>query len=111
MRVEKLQIDAVLVDLAGVDYLDLWAVARVLDREFGAALDDDPEEVALEAIERLVRDGTLRAGDLVPPGEFEPWDRDAEESIRVIRQRAARREGAVGVGEVGWFSLAEHALA
>jgi hypothetical protein len=107
MSVTNEQIDAAVIEVGKVDYLDLWAVERLLQARFGADLDDDATGVALRAVERLLGDGVLRAGDLVPPGEFEPWTQQGELAIREVRERAARVEGALNVGDVGWFELVE----
>ncbi len=107
MSVANAQIDEAIVDMAGVDYLDLWSIARMLEGEFGDALDGDAKDIALDAVERLLRAGTLRAGELVPPGEFEPWRDDAEHSIRVIRERVTDLGRKPDVGEIGWFELVD----
>jgi hypothetical protein len=107
MSVTNAQVDEAIVDMAGVDYLDLWSIARMLECEFGDALGGDARDIALGAVERLLRAGTLRAGELVPPGEFEPWCDDAEDSIRVVRERAAGLGRAPSVGEIGWFELVD----
>ena len=107
MSVAKAQIDEAIVDMATVDYLDLWSIARMLKAEFGGALDRNPEDIALEALERLLRAGRLRAGTLHPPGEFEPSSEDPERSIQAIRERARSLDRPPGVGEVGWFELVD----
>lgn len=107
MSVANAEIDAAIIDMAEVDYLDLWSIARMLEAEFGDALGSDPNDIALDAIERLLRAGRLRAGELVPPGEFEPWSDDSERSIHVIRGRAGRLLRKPGVGEIGWFELVD----
>lgn len=107
MSVTSDQIDAAAIEVGEVDYLDLWAVARLLAARFGDELGDDVTAVALRAVERLLDGGVLRAGDLVPPGEFEPWTDQGEVATREVRVRAARLEGPLNVGDVGWFELVE----
>ena len=107
MSITNRKIDEAIVDLASVDYVDLWAIARVLDAEFGDALAADPVDVALDAVERLLRHGKLRAGDLVPPGEFEPWEEGVDGSIDVVRKRASGLGRMPQAGEVGWFELVD----
>ena len=99
------QIDAAILDVGRVDYLDLWSVTRLLSARFGTDTGDDVGGVALRAVERLLEAGILRAGELIPPGEFEPWPEQGEVAIREVRERAARIEGPLNVGDVGWFEV------
>lgn len=105
MSVASREIDNAVVNVAEIDYLDLWAVARLLEARFADELGADAIEVALDSVERLVTDGVLRAGDLVPPGEFEAWPEQGGVAIRVIRERADALQTALNVGDVGWFEL------
>jgi hypothetical protein len=105
MSVTSRKIDHAVLKLAEVDYLDLWAIARLLVAEFGEELEDDPTALAVEAAERLLAAGSLRAGDLVSPGEFEAWQADTATAIRAIRKRLADLHRPLNVGDVGWFEL------
>jgi hypothetical protein len=105
--VAREQVDDAILDLAQIDYLDLWAITRLLVAEFGPDLGGDPTDVALGAVERLLARGSLRAGDLVPPGEFEPWSENPSQAIGLIRKRAADLKHPLTVGEVAWFALVD----
>jgi hypothetical protein len=109
MSVTEEQIDEAVIDVGRVDYLDLWAITRLLTARFGdeLELDRDACTVALDSVERLLRSDVLRAGNLDPPGEFAPWPEQGEVAIREVRERAARLHGALNVGDVGWFELVE----
>ena len=107
MSVTSDQIDLTVLRLAEVDYLDLWAIMRLLIAEFGKEIGHDPTAVAMASVGRLVASGSLEVGDLVPPGEFEPWASGADDSLAVIRRRLAELDRPLNVGDVGWFARVE----
>ncbi len=106
-EIDSEKIDEAVVDLGRVDYLDLWAICRLLEAEFGARAATKSAELALEAVERLLQQGRLRAGDLVPPGEFVPWPHDPATAIGIIRKRFEALDHTLGVGDVAWFEVPE----
>ena len=105
--VSEREIDDAILNAGSVDYLDFWFLTHVVDEVLDLTDTPRAEEAALAAVARLLQAGRLRAGDLVPPGEFRPWQLDAAGALERIRRELEALDHPLGVGDVAWFEVPE----
>jgi hypothetical protein len=86
-----------------VDYLDVWFISGLVQDVLHLDAAAAALEISVDAIEQLLREGKLRPGDLVPPGEFVPWARSPDDAIALIRHRINMLGHAPRVGDIAWF--------
>jgi hypothetical protein len=70
---EAERLKAEILRAAEVDYLDVWFIVGLAQELLGVDDLAGATEIAVDALKKLLTSGALRAGDLVPPGEFVPW--------------------------------------
>jgi hypothetical protein len=91
--------------LGQTDYLDLWIITRNARRLLGDEDDEVIRRVVLDVLEELLTNGELVAGELFPPGEFDPWPVDPSEAVARIRSGWDGLERPIQVGDVAWFRV------
>ena len=91
--------------LGQTDYLDVWIITRNARRLLRNEDEKVIKRVVLEVLQELLMKGELAAGELFPPGEFDPWPVEASEAMARIRARWDNLERPIQVGDVAWFRL------
>lgn len=87
------------------DYLDLWFISRLARHELGDRPQEEINEIIFATIDDLLGAGLVAAGDLVPPGEFDPWQVTADKASERIRSRFTTLQRALQVGDVVWLKV------
>lgn len=90
-----------------VDYLDVWFITTIARRLHPSAHDGEVRRIVARAVERLLRSGRIRAGDLYPPGEFDPWPFETDEAIHRIHHELAHAAEPLAPGDIAWFEILE----
>ncbi len=98
-------IDDAVIAAAANDYLDVWSITWLAETVVGDLPPTDLNNVALEAIRRLVGAGRLRAGHLVPPGEFVACPEGQEAALRKIAAALEDLDRRPDVAEIAYFEL------
>jgi hypothetical protein len=104
---DQKSIDAEILAVGSVDYLDVWFIAGTVKRLVPAADEDEVRELCLDALERLMESGRVEAGDLHPPGEFSPWPFDVNEAMERIKTEWEELDRPLQPGDIAWFEVVE----
>jgi len=104
----KRTIEEWILDDASSDYLDFWIIWVIVTRVIPGLVEAEIRSTALDSIVRLLEHERLRAGELVPPGEFVAWPIPTAEAIRRIRVRVSSLQGPPQPGDVAYFELRDH---
>lgn len=101
------KIDDAILRAGAVDYLDLWFVSSLVQDVLGEAEEPSVISTTLETVDRLLQRRWMRAGELRPPGEFEPWPLTPSEAVERIGRELQALERPLSVGDVVWFEIPE----
>lgn len=87
------------------DYVGLWDVARLVEREWDLEDNSEVRATAMTLLSDLIEDGYIRPGTARDDGGFDAWQLEPKRAVDEIRRQWEALYGMPTLGDIAWFEI------